>query len=175
MGFAGSGSQSQRRQSGERIGRGFRRTTTADLLGKYSYLWVDRANTLGRARVPPKLSRVWAARGFRRQTACCFDCIIAVVDNRGVLLTRQAVRTHLAAMPNEPLPNSNGPRKAVRCLFPTHALCCIQRRKSPARARLERLHNGGGKVRCFGEPETNCRLPGQAARGEEKACVGRSA
>jgi hypothetical protein len=33
--------------------------------------------------------------------ACCFDCKIAVVDNRGFFLTWQAIRSQLAAMPNE--------------------------------------------------------------------------
>jgi hypothetical protein len=34
-------------------------------------------------------------------TACCFDCNIAVVDERGFFLTWQAMRSQLAAMPNE--------------------------------------------------------------------------
>jgi hypothetical protein len=34
-------------------------------------------------------------------TARCFDCKIAVVDNRGFFLTRQAILRQLAAMPNE--------------------------------------------------------------------------
>jgi hypothetical protein len=51
-----------------------------------------------------------------------------------------------------------------RVRLPVPALRCTSRPST------QRWGKGGGKVRCFVHPENCCRLPGQAARGEEKAC-----